>query len=254
MQCISVEEDLTLTRSEKKALDELKLRVEKNLPNDYMKKEVYLINWIRASDGNVDQAVKMLKANLKWRKQNKMDNILREDFSYMEEEYPIDLSGVDYTGRPVLLVRVGDWDVRRSHVTGEHDENYRYSIRALELASQKVRDAQARGKLVTRFQVIFNMDGFSLVQHGCLQCIPPYLNFLRDFQNYFPGMVDNLVFINAPQSMKSIIQYFRPIVRPSFRKILHIFGTDPAEWKPFLFKIIPSDQIEEHLERGKAQK
>lgn len=93
-------------------------------------------------------------------------------------------------------------------------------------------------------------------------------------------MVDNLVFINgmqslsifklwrdsnfmrayswqtiaAPQSMKSIIQYFRPIVRPSFRKILHIFGTDPAEWKPFLFKIIPSDQIEEHLERGKAQK
>jgi hypothetical protein len=29
-----------------------------------------------------------------------MDNILNEDYSTMEEEFPIDLDGVDYYGRP----------------------------------------------------------------------------------------------------------------------------------------------------------
>lgn len=29
-----------------------------------------------------------------------MDNILNEDFSFMEEEYPVDFEGVDYFGGP----------------------------------------------------------------------------------------------------------------------------------------------------------
>jgi hypothetical protein len=41
--------------------------------------------------------------NLRWRKEYRMDEILDEDFKTMEQQYPIDLDGIDYEGRPGRL-------------------------------------------------------------------------------------------------------------------------------------------------------
>jgi len=60
--------------------------------------------------------------------------------------------------------------MRKLHISGKVDENYRYCMQALERASELVRKKQANGELVTRFHVIWNFEGFSLEQHGCLQC------------------------------------------------------------------------------------
>lgn len=38
--------------------------------------------------------------NLKWRKINRIDSILREDWTFWEREYYFDCSATDYTGRP----------------------------------------------------------------------------------------------------------------------------------------------------------
>lgn len=42
--------------------------------------------------------------------------------------------------------------------------------REIERACQKVREKQGRGENVTRFQAIFDLKGFNLAQHGCIQC------------------------------------------------------------------------------------
>lgn len=70
----------------------------------------------------------------------------------------------------MIAVDIGNWDMRKIIVTGLQPTSYAFSMRALEIASQKVRDAQARGEAVTRFQVIFNLYGYSIQQHGCARC------------------------------------------------------------------------------------
>lgn len=46
--------------------------------------------------------------NLEWRKENDMENILNEDWSDFESNYPIELQGCDKEGRPgkILFLRI----------------------------------------------------------------------------------------------------------------------------------------------------
>lgn len=52
------------------------------------------------SDNDLSTAKEKLEKTIAWRKENKMDTILIEDFSDIENEYPFYLDGVDKQGRP----------------------------------------------------------------------------------------------------------------------------------------------------------
>jgi hypothetical protein len=54
------------------------------LDKDYQKSDIYLIRWLRAKNFNIRAAEEMLIADLKWRKNEKMDNIDQEDW-YVNE-------------------------------------------------------------------------------------------------------------------------------------------------------------------------
>jgi hypothetical protein len=41
--------------------------------------------------------------DLSWRKDYRMDEILDEDFSDMEEDFPAEMNAFDYTGRPGMF-------------------------------------------------------------------------------------------------------------------------------------------------------
>ncbi len=48
---------------------------------------------------------------MRWRKENKIDTILNEDWESFERDYRFEIQGCDKGGRPVVTVPVGDWDV-----------------------------------------------------------------------------------------------------------------------------------------------
>ncbi len=54
------------------------------LDKDYQKSDIYLIRWLRAKNFNIRAAEEMLVSDLKWRKNEKMDNIDQEDW-YVNE-------------------------------------------------------------------------------------------------------------------------------------------------------------------------
>jgi len=48
VQCVTTDQDLTITAKEKRALEQLKERVAPTVPHEYMKQDIYLIRWLRA--------------------------------------------------------------------------------------------------------------------------------------------------------------------------------------------------------------
>ncbi len=61
----------------------------------------------------------MLKTNLRWRREQKMDGIHQEDWSDMRMDYPYTNDTVDKHGRPIAAVPLGQWNFRRVAIMGK---------------------------------------------------------------------------------------------------------------------------------------
>lgn len=91
----------------------------------------------------------------------------------------------------------GEWDVREGILTGTADKGERFVYQAIESAAKSIREKQDKGELVTRFQVIFDLKGFSVQQHACLRCVSTYVRILRAFQEYYPLLADHIIILNS---------------------------------------------------------
>ncbi|OXA52221.1 Patellin-2 [Folsomia candida] len=151
---VSLNQDLTLTKSQKEALDKFKANVLPKLTKDYQKSDIYLIRWLRAKNFNVRAAEEMLMSDLKWRRAEKMDNIHTEDWSDMEEEFPWFMDGYDNEGKPILTANYDEWDLRKGVVAGKLQRIMRWMTYAQESGVRRVRELQAEGKNVTQWHVI----------------------------------------------------------------------------------------------------
>ncbi|OXA46411.1 SEC14 cytosolic factor [Folsomia candida] len=89
---VAGEKDLSLSTGEKHALDKFKTLMEAVLFDDRLKKEAYLVRWLRASRFDIKKAEKMLLENLRWRDEFQMDTIHDEDWSEFQERFPYEVS------------------------------------------------------------------------------------------------------------------------------------------------------------------
>ncbi|CAL8068098.1 unnamed protein product [Orchesella dallaii] len=244
-QCSIVDDDLTITQSQKQTLDMFRARMSPIVPHAYMRDNIYLIRWLRAKNFNLKDAELFLRENLKWRKSTGMDKIHSEDYSKAVLEFPIYVDAVDKNGAPVITCLLGVHDIRQAHLTGRAPMFLRFVDKIMDEAEMKVRNAQLEGKNVTRFQFVINLDGFNLVQHGCPNCVVGTLSFLSSYENHFPWLTDKIVIINAPPNIQAILQALRSAITDRTRRQIKIFGTDKNEWQKYLLSFIDKDQLTE---------
>ncbi|OXA64787.1 SEC14-like protein 2 [Folsomia candida] len=240
---IEVEEELRLTEDEHNKLEMLKMRVGRIRAQDWLKTDLALLRWLRFSRLNVAAAETAFKDNLKWRKINKIDSILREDWSYWEREYYFDCSATDYTGRPVCTGDMSTWDIRQAIVSGKGDELFRYMIKTIEDGYSRVRTAQAMGLNVTQSVTILNMNNFNLVQHGCVQCVALFGRFITAHDKYYPYGTHKVIVINAPRVFEVVLNIVKPLMSKDRRDAIFVFGTNEAEWKADLLSNIPENEL-----------
>jgi len=239
---VPVEQDLALTLEEKLALDQFRPMMNNTVTQDYMRHDIYLIKWLRAKNLDVPAADAALRNHLAWRAERHMDTIMQEDYQALNETYPI-YEGEDYEGRPVLAGDAGEWDVRRGLISGLHAKGERFVYQQIEKACFKIREKQGKGENVTRFQAIFDLKGFNLAQHGCIQCVSSYVSILLAFQDHYPFMADNVIIVNAPPFFRVVLDILRPFAQPPLRGLVKRFGTDKEEWRKFVLNLIPPDQL-----------
>lgn len=100
---VSIDE---LSDTEKGDIDKLRRLVKNDLSQEYMNEDVYLLRWLIYKNFKVEQASQALKDNLKWRKKQSVDSILKEDWSLMEKEFPYDFDVKDKDGRPRKHIKI----------------------------------------------------------------------------------------------------------------------------------------------------
>ncbi|XP_021953391.2 SEC14-like protein 4 [Folsomia candida] len=210
---------------------------------DYMKKDIYLIRWLRATRFDIKAAEKMLTENLEWRKENDMENILNEDWSDFESNYPIELQGCDKEGRPVSSGNADDWDVRGVTVSGKLHRGIRYIDRVIEEASAIVRAMQENGDNVTRLVQLIDMRQFNFVQHGCPVCITLYVYAIQTYRDHFPGTVHKVIMLNVPSYFLSIWRLIRHLLPEEERNLIVLHGRDETTWKKALLKDIDYTEL-----------
>ncbi|XP_021951362.1 SEC14-like protein 2 [Folsomia candida] len=242
-QAVSVQEDVTLTRKQKAVLDQFKESVKGRLPQEYMYEDIYLIRWLRAKDFRLKDAENMIMQNVAWRKENQMDNVLKEDWSDFRKEYKYWIDGVDKEGRPILIIDVGEWDLRKASVTGQAKRLGRYIDSIYEEINEKVRTMRlVEGKNVTQYFHIFDMDGFNLAQQGCGTCIPLATRVVTTYETHYPGNQHKTVLVNTPGPFQTLLQILRPLMSQNTRDTQFIYGKK-EEGAEALLKDINADQL-----------
>jgi len=217
------------------------------LPHQYMKRDLYLVRWLRAKSFNLRQAEEMLVANLQWRKREKMDTIHLEDWSDMESKYEFRMNGVDKEGKPIFYFNPGSWNIREIANSKHVDRFMRYIDKAVDQSCVKVRMMEETQQNVTQGILIMNGEGGSPIQHFCLKCVTIYLRGIQVYDKYFPGCAEKIVSINIPQVVQPMVRGVIRHLSPISRNSLKIFGTDKPVWQKYLLEFIDRSHLPKEL-------
>ncbi|OXA64701.1 protein real-time isoform X2 [Folsomia candida] len=229
---------------QKKLLDKFKQRVIDRLPHEYMKKEIYLIKWLRSSDFQLDTAEDRLIRNLRWRQEQRMDTIHTEDFSDMwKNDFRYYTEGRDKLGRPFVLVEIKDMDPRRFIIQGKGERLVRYLDKGFDEVCGLVRELGEKWNNMTRVNVLVNADGFNVVQHACIPCIPIMLRHIFSFVEHFPECADKFIFVNCPRTVEQILSIGKAVVTEEMQNSIFIYGKDKKIWMQGLSQDFDKDQL-----------
>jgi hypothetical protein len=232
-----------LSQEELKAVAKFRPMVQDILTKDYQKTDKYLVRWLRARDMDIPAAVEMLKTALKWRKDNRIDAILKETIlTFPNPPYIID--GVDKQGSPIVTMYPARVDTRRQIIAGNEAKLVRYFDQFLETISVKLRemDGNSTSDIVQNIN-IYDFTNYNLKQHGCVGCFPIYVEWVKHYEDYYPDLCKLLVFVNLPRIAVPLVEVLRPAMSPPTQKVFKVFGPDRQEWAPFLLKFINPNEL-----------
>ncbi|XP_021960400.1 SEC14-like protein 4 isoform X1 [Folsomia candida] len=239
---VAGEKDLSLSTGEKHALDKFKTLMEAVLFDDRLKKEAYLVRWLRASRFDIKKAEKMLLENLRWRDEFQMDTIHDEDWSEFQERFPYEVS-FDKEFQPVITSHMGQWDFRQVILAGKRHQMLRYIFKMLDDIDRAIQRQQDEGKMVTRGSHVSNLKGYNLRQHSCVQCIPLYLEMIQALDSYYPALYDKMVLVNVPSVFEAMLNIMKQAMTPDTGKRIQVFGTSQQKWQNYLLEWIDRDEL-----------
>ncbi|OXA61688.1 SEC14-like protein 4 [Folsomia candida] len=246
---ITVEQDMTLTNSQAKILEQFKSRLQDKLPHAYMRTDFYLIKWLLDSNYQLDLAEEKLLRNLKWRKDEGMDDgIHYEDWSDIwDEEARYSLDGRDKQGRPLLYVPIKHLDFRSLVISQRAERFHRYVNKAMDEACSLVQELYEKHGNISRGMAIFDLEGFNLVQHGCFRCLPHFIRMWTSFVDHWPKCVGDMFLINAPEPFVHLLNIAKPFSPKEILENLHVFGSNKNAWKAELRKYFDPEQLSTSL-------
>lgn len=188
----------------------------------------------------MDKAVEKVQKTMAWRKENKIDTIISEDFSFFEKHFPMDFSSFDKKGHPVGIFHLGRLDIRRIILTGKKKQFYRYFDRTLEIMQRMLHESPAN---VSTAFIILDLSGVNLKQHGCLQCIDLVPYIFRTYEAYYPDRLYKYYGINIPNFYIPILNTIKAALDVRTQKTITFFNSDKDAWKKALLAEIDKNQL-----------
>jgi len=245
LNTIVSEARLVMSDAELKAVNKLRPMVKAEMDEPYMRKDAYLVRYIKWAKLDVSKAAKKLADVHKWRRDNGINTITQE--KGLEENSAgkglFDIKGVDREGEPVYTFQFGLWNLRKAVLAGKAKETIRHWDQIIEGLAERIRELDRGSNNVTRFTIVCDMNGYSPRTHACLNCITLNTAFPVHLMTYWPEIWKRIFVINTPALFVPLLNTFKAFVVNSEGGSIQSFGSNPSEWQPEILKYIAPDQL-----------
>ncbi|XP_076932281.1 phosphatidylinositol/phosphatidylcholine transfer protein SFH9-like, partial [Bidens hawaiensis] len=200
-----------------------------------------LVRFLKARDGNIPKAHKMLVDCLEWRIQNEIDDILAKPivpgdfYREVRDSQLIGMSGYTKEGQPVLTVGVGlsTYDKASIHYyVQSHIQINEYRDRIISPAATKKYN-QYIGTCIK----ILDMTGLKISQLSQLKLLTAISSI--DDVNY-PEMTDIYYIVNAPYIFSACWKVVKPLLQERTRRKIQVL---PGCGKDELLKIMDYESL-----------
>lgn len=206
-----------------------------------------LLNFLRARNYRVPDAISFLKEHIKWRKTNEVESIV-QDFPNTAigklgiEYWPNRVHGLDKLGLPVIYDKIGSCDIRSLLRVLSKEDAIKLHIYFHERQQKNVDDAAARAKHPFDCGIIFVIDLEGL---GWNHMYAPGISIAKEIltidQSHFPETLRKCIVINAPKIFTTFYAALKPFIDPRMLEKIEIYGKDG--FQQALQNDIPLDQI-----------
>jgi hypothetical protein len=221
-------------------------------PKDYMKEDIYLVKYLKASKYDPAKAASMMNTMIQWRQEKGVDNWEQDEkLNAFESEYPSLENGKDKDGRPVREAPYGKWNILTAvpKLSALND----YAVRSMERCTVKVREQQSKGKDVSQWTLLLNLEGFTPVLSACVGCMPLYMNYVQAYEKYYPNTIKEIILVNAPPTFNLFLTGLKAtVMKPSTAELITVFGPNKSDWQTYVNERVASDQLAEWFGGSKS--
>lgn len=229
----AAEDEATRRPKERAALDKLRQAVgDLSIPST---EDWYLLKWLRARKFNADDAEKMLREHVAWRKKYDVDNIL-DDYqapAVLKEYFPGGFVECSPDGRPVLISPTGYADFKGLVEAAPRADLLLFCIYLLESAEElKRRLSLENGRRIETMYVVADMDNFSFWNFSSLEVVTLATEVVRMYEDNYPEILQEVFIVNAPSVFPLLWNIIKPLLTQRTIDKIHIFGRDG--WREIL--------------------
>jgi len=216
--------------------------------DEFENHDARIVSWIRARDFDLDKAENMIRASVEWRRNCDFDKLLSwtPPRAY-ESAFPYQISGYDKEGCPVIIMPICEWDrlVRKELANGGKENIHRFlnQFAAKILAKIKSLSIPSQNKMVTRYVLIFDLNGFSL-RHLTSISIPEVLfESFRRFERNFPETLKVAYVVNAPRLFAMMYPLVKQIITAATARKVEVYDCNASNWKSVLLNKISAEEL-----------
>ncbi|RXG53048.1 SEC14-like protein 2 [Armadillidium vulgare] len=188
----------------------------------------------------------ILKESLDFRKEWKIDEISEwTPPEVLKKYFPIGFAGCDKEGAPVIIISVGNMDIRGLISSSSNENIIKYNIqvfeKVLEIWRTKSRDLE---KPIRRGVFILDLEHFSLGDFTWKPALNLMLKGTKIYEANYPEVMKYTFVINAPKTHTVVYNIAKPFLHANTIKRIKIYGK--KGWKEDLLKEIDVDQLPVH--------
>lgn len=82
-------------------------------------------------------------------------------------------------------------------VTGQTKNLNRWVSQLAEMQHRRLYQSRQSGINVSHAMVLWDLEGFNLVNHGCSACTSIYVNMCNVYETHYPGLWGAIIMVNS---------------------------------------------------------
>lgn len=217
--------------------------------------DAFILRFLKARNFNVSVAESMLRGYLTWRSDYRVDDICKVVrfpwISQLRHLYPHGYHGVDRTGRPVYIERIGQVDI--TSVLDQVSLRWliSYWVQQYEYLQQVILPSCsiAAGCRIQQNLTILDLSGLSYSRFFSSQFRNTLHYLAKLSQNFYPELLGSMIIVNPPTLFAPLWALLKSLLdQATVSKILVLGAThNQRTWKEELQTIVSQDQLPQFL-------